>query len=126
MDKSMKRTAQDTIAIVKVTEEYLELLKENNLEAALDKLYDLRDGILYALRDDQKVLMRKKLKNFPVFSYNVISYNIYSELDTEVYYTTELFQKSPDDNRPNTMKFRIKPCRVKGKWYLTIPDISRN
>lgn len=126
MDKAMKRTAKDTIAIVKVTEEYLELLKQNQLEEAVNKLYDLRDGILYALREDQKVQMRSKLSEFPVFSFAITSYAIYSEFDTEVYYKTELFDKKGDVNQPNTMKFMIKPCRVKGKWYLTIPNIQRN
>ena len=46
--------------------------------------------------------------------------NLYSETDTEVRYTVEMFECEEGENIPNTMGFMLLPKRIDGVWYLCV------
>ncbi len=124
-DASMSRTHEDSTALLEMTKSYLEALKKNDIEGALDMLYDVKGEKVYPLSDARKDEIRKISKAFPVLSYNIDEMVLYSDSDTEVRYTIEFFEKKPGDKRPNTMKCAVAPRRVSGTWYLTVAKMTQ-
>ena len=39
---------------------------------------------------------------------------------TEVAYSIEFFKKQEDDERPNTLNFRLNPQKIDDVWYLSV------
>jgi len=121
-DVDMKRTAADTIAIRNLTIDYLNKLYENDFDGALDMLncYNDSTSTLSKLSDEQRSEMLTVLQMFPVVGYTIDEINIFSENDTEVRYTIEMFKRENGDDRPNTMRFQLNPCRFGNVWYLCV------
>lgn len=125
MSGEMKRTAADTAEVLNLTRQYLEALKNEEIDAALSQLYEFRDGSIYPLSDKRAAEVRQNLKDFPVLSYKIDKLLMYSDSDTEVRYTIEFFEKPKGSTQPNTLNCCVNPVRVSDKWYLTIPSQAR-
>lgn len=123
----MKRTAADTTAIRKLTNDYLNKLCEKDFEGAVDMLncYNDSTSTLSKLSDEQRSEMLSVLQMFPVIGYSVDEINIYSENDTEVRYTIVMFERENGDDTPNTMRFQLNPCRFNDVWYLCVDSQFR-
>lgn len=120
---SMNRTAADTAAIVELTTQYLDLLKENKIDEALNMLHEVDSVGLEPLSTERKDMLARNLKRFPVLSYTIEEYRLYTDDNTEVRYVYEFMPKPEGaDNMPNTMKGLIGLLRVDGTWYLTVPE----
>lgn len=120
---SMKRTAADTAAIVELTTQYLDLLKENKIDDALNMLHVVDSVGLEPLSTERKNMLANNLKRFPVLSYTIEEYRLYSDNNTEVRYVYEFMPKLEGaDNMPNTMKGLVGLFRVDGTWHLTVPE----
>lgn len=127
-DRSMSRTAADTIAIRTLTLNYLNNLYEKKYDDALGMLYSWTDSIstLGPLSDTQRQRLLSIMRTFPVTGYSIDEINIYSEDDTEVRYTIELFERQPGETLPNTMQFQLNPHRFNGQWYLCVTENFRD
>lgn len=120
---TMERTAADTTTLVQLATEYLDLLKENKIEEAMEMLHEVDTVGLKPLNDARKKVLINNLKKFPVLSYQLEEFRLYSENQTEMRYVYEFMPKpegSPD--LPNTMKGLIGFFRLDGQWYMTIPE----
>lgn len=119
----MYLSKEDTTTVWNLTTEFLENLKSEKIDEALDMLYYMDSGKkVVKLPEAMKERQKKVFQIFPVLSYNIDSIIFYSEKDSQVQYTIEFFKKAPGDNSPNTTSFFIKPMRVNGTWYLTMAD----
>lgn len=121
---SMQRTMTDTLAVLYNTKEYLRLLQENKIDSALAMLYEASGDTVVPLSDAHKAEVRLNVQNFPVLKYKIDRLEMFSETDTEVYYTIEYFEKPEGDPRPNTLQCVLAPKRVGYYWYLTIPKTT--
>ena len=120
VDQTMQRTKTDTMAIYHNVNEYLELLKNNQIEEALSKLYEASGDTVVPISNENRIKVLQTLDAFPVLDYHIDDLLMYSETDTEVRYTIQFYEKAPDDPRPNTLQCVINPRRVGYYWYLTI------
>jgi len=128
-DARMVRTAADTAAIRTLTLDYLNKLYNKDFEGAVDMLATYKtDSIstLGRLTPEERQKMLAIVQMFPVTGYSIDEINIFSEDDTEVRYTIELFQREAGDDRPNTMQFQLNPRRFNGEWYLCVDSQFRN
>lgn len=124
-DKLMLRTKEDSTKIIELATQYLDLLQQNRIDEALSMLYEVDDSAkVTPLSDSFKTNLKKQLKSFPVLSYQIDYFKIFEALNTELRYTYEFVDKPEGSPLPNTMKGVLSPCRIDGKWYLTIsPDL---
>lgn len=116
-------TAKDSSEVRELCTKYMDLLKSNHYDEALDMLYcvdTLRN--ITKIPDSQKQILRRMLTVFPVMDYRLEEMKFVSEFDTKVKYSIEFFEKSPDDNRPNTTALFLRPIRKDSQWYLTVYD----
>lgn len=123
-DTEMLRTKNDSNAMIQMATQYLDLLVQKKAEEALGLLYEKAEdsAAVMPLSDARKAVLLKRLKTFPVLSYNIDEYRLYSDIDNEIRYTYEFMPKQEGSNVPNTMKGVLSPVRVGGNWYLTIPN----
>ena len=72
--------------------------------------------------------MKNNLKKFPVLSYSIDDYHLYSDNDVDVRYTYEFMTKpeGAPENLPTTMKGVLNPVRINGQWYLTISEFLKD
>lgn len=122
LDLNMQRSHIDTAAVMHHVTEYLDLLKQNDIEGALNKLYEASGDTVVPISKEYKEKMRNIVTTFPVLSYHIDELLMYSETDTEVRYTIEFYEKAEDDPRPNTLQCVINPRRVGYYWFLTVAD----
>ncbi|MBR6978830.1 MAG: hypothetical protein IKH88_03255 [Prevotella sp.] len=119
-DFGMQRSHEDTIAVMEMATQFLETLKQKDVEGALDQLYDVEHQEVKPLTASQRNDLRSTLKAFPVESYTLDAIILYSDSDSEVRYTTRMFPDSVESKIPGTVKGSLHPFRIDGKWYLTI------
>lgn len=120
-DRSMIRTRQDTLTLDSLATTYLEYLKVQNFDAALDMLSELSEnGTIIPLSAQSKKEQEALFKYYPVLDYMLEELLLYSETDTELRYTIKLFEKETGNDQPNTIKFQLTPRRVNGIWKLLI------
>ena len=124
MDYGMERTHQDTVALMDLAKQYLEALKTNNIEGALDQLYEIENGEVNPLSSERRNELRKAISAFPVESYSIEAVILYSDSDSEVRYTTKMFPDSVKSEMPGETKGSLHPFRVDSQWYLTIQQIK--
>ena len=121
-DSTMQRSSTDTLALLTMCTDYLNLLKKDSVEAALDLLYVYDDGKVEPISDEVRDKIRATRQRFPVVNYQLESMRLFGEDDTEFIYMVEFFEKPKDDPRPNTIREALSPVRVDGQWYLTVSD----
>lgn len=127
-DTTMVRTPDDSTAILKMAIEYLELLKQNKIDEALDLLYEVDGDIAKPLSASRKNVLRNNLKKYPVLSYTIDEFRLYSDMDTDVRFTYDFMVKpeGAPENLPTTMKGALNPFRVNGNWYLSISELMND
>jgi hypothetical protein len=122
-DVDMIRTKTDSTAMVQMATQFLDLLVQQKEAEALELLYEKTESNeVQPLSAARKAALLKTLKAFPVLSFKIDEFRLYSDFDNEVRYTYEFMQKPEGSNVPNTMKGALVPVRLNGTWYLTIPD----
>lgn len=127
IDSTMQRSSTDTLALLTMCTDYLELLKKDSVEAALDMLYTYEDGKVEPINEQVRDKIRATRQRFPVVNYQLESMRLFGEDDTEFVYMVEFFEKPKDDPRPNSIREALSPVRVDGQWYLTVSEeISEN
>lgn len=125
MDFEVERTGKDTVEVMRLAKQYLELLKNSNYNDALAMLVEVDEQCkeVKPLSDNRAKAILKNMQNFPVLSYNIDELRFYSDMDTEVRYTITWYEKeSEEDTRPNTIKGAVFPRRIDGNWFLTVVE----
>lgn len=119
----MDLSHNDTTAVYDLTNQFLDYLKNQDLDAAMGMLHYLKDGMeIVSLPAELEKQHRLVLGNFLGLTYNIESVRFLNEIDCQVKYNVTLFEKQPDDPVSNQISFYIKPVRRDGQWYLTLAD----
>ena len=121
--EQMSRTAEDSTAILNLTTKYLDLLKGEQFDEALQMLYAYNDedGTVQPIDEERRNSLRSSYENFPVLDYEIDTVLLYSETDTEVRFKYQFFERPEGSPIPNVMHGNVCPHRIEGKWYLTVP-----
>lgn len=112
---------KDTVEVTRLTTEYLEHLKNNEFDQAMQMLHYVRNDSVMELSDTEKGKLRKQYQTLPVLSYSLIGMKMNDPNTTEVIYSIEIFKKiTGQENVPNTMNLRLNPQKVGDVWYLGV------
>ena len=111
----------DTTTVQNLTYDFLELLKQGQLDEAISRLYVLDGDQVKPLPDEQKPECYFSLGLHRVYDYRIIDYTFYKETDSEV--QCEIIIEDPaQKENPGHMIRRFCPVRRNGAWYLTLPN----
>ena len=116
-------SADDTAAVYQLLDNYLELIKEGNLDDAVSSLRSLtnKDSLL-SLTSDQKKGLRGTLTMMAGKKFRIEYLKFNKDYDNEARIKCILFENKPGENAPNEISMTLRPVRYEGTWYLTIAD----
>ncbi|MCR5129882.1 MAG: hypothetical protein K6C10_00265 [Prevotella sp.] len=119
----MDLSGNDTTAVYDLTNQFLDHLKNSDLDGAMAMIHYLKDGIeITSLPEELEKQHRMVLGNYLGLTYAIDGVRFLKETDCQVRYTVTLFEKAEDDPISNKVSFFIKPVRRDGQWYLTLAD----
>ncbi|MGM9803496.1 MAG: hypothetical protein ACI308_04890 [Muribaculaceae bacterium] len=120
-DEEMVRTAEDTLNVENLTKTYFRALQDKEFDRALGMLFSRHeDGSTQLTAAERKNLL-SVYNSVPVYDFQIIDLKMYGELDTEVTVRVVMFAPRPGDDRPNHIDYKLHPCRIDGKWLLSVP-----
>jgi hypothetical protein len=119
---SISLTQSDSTEVKALVDNYLQLLRDNQFEDAVDMLYYMNGPKIIPMPDELKKPQLAMIKRFRGIKYELDRIVYSQELDNIACYVVTLFEKEKNDPRPNTAQFFLKPVRVEGRWYLTMAD----
>ena len=123
IDEDMSRTDRDEQQVYAIAKEYLEELKNNNIDGALGMLYEYSLGELIPLTAENKKELKATLSNIPVLGYKIDNFKMLSNVDNELKYSIRFRESADgDDNPSNYISFQLNPIRYNGEWFLTVPE----
>ena len=122
VDVAMEVTSYDTTTVMKMTNDYLDLLKQGNIDEAMSRLYVLDENDqIRPLPAEQEADCRFSLEAFKVYDYRITMFTFYKETDSEVKY--ELIIDDPAKKEdPGKINGLIRPVRRDGQWYITLAN----
>ena len=120
----MDVSVDDTTEVKSLVGEFLGCMERGQLDSCIQMLYFIQaDSSLMALPKDLADKQRMLFEPLIGKKYRQEVMVFHKEIDSVVKIVAELFPlEGPDDHRPNTMSFVIRPVRLDGKWFLTMPD----
>lgn len=111
----------DTATVKQLTNEFLELVKNEQIDEAISRLYVLDGDEVKPLPDAQKPECRFWLSMYKVYDYRITNFTFYKETDSEVNY--ELIIEDPVmKENPARMNGLIRPVRRDGAWFITLAN----
>lgn len=120
-------TKEDTAEIVNQVNQFISFLNEKNLRDAVGMLQFLSAGD--SIRPLNPIEVRRQamsLVNVSGIKYNLNHFTLRSNTNNEVKIDITLFDKEPNDTRPNMTAFYLRPVKFEEKWYLTVWDNITN
>ena len=117
-------TAKDSAEIIKLTTQYLDLVKEKKNDEAIAMLHNIVRDSIGAIAEEEAKELKETQKVFPVLEYKLNDIKFRNERYVEVTYEVEFFEKNPKEQMPNTYKLTFSPKRINGRWYLTLLNKS--
>ncbi len=121
----MELSVNDTVTVRQLTNDFLELLKQGNVDDAISRLFVVEGDDIRPFPEDQREGCRFALSLFPVYDYHIVQLIFFRETDSEVKY--ELVVQDPTTTEsPATMRGLIRPVRRGGMWYITLANSDAN
>lgn len=115
-------TQSDSTEVRALVDNYLQLLRDNQFEDAVDMLYYMNGAKIIPMPKELKQRQLAMIKRFRGVKYDLQRIVYSQEYDNIACYVVTLFEKQKGDPRPNTAQFFLKPVRIDGRWYLTMAD----
>ena len=117
----MELSSYDSITVRQITNDFLELVKNGQIDEAITHLYVLEGEEVKPLPDEQKEECRFSLGAFDFKGYAIKQLVFFKETDSEVEYA--LYLDDPVQVRkPRTFNGLIRPVRRDGTWYITLAN----
>ena len=118
---------EDTAEIMSQVEEFMGRLEKKDIRGAVEMLSFLSAGD--SIKPLNPLYQRRQamsLVNVQGVRYDLNHLTLRSNTNNEVKIDITLFDKVPDDPKPNMTGFYLRPVKFEGKWYLTVWDNITN
>ena len=120
-------TKEDTAEVMTQVEEFMGRLEKKDIRGAVEMLNFLALGdSIKPLSPVQQRRQAMALMNVQGIKYDLNHLSLRSFTNNEVKIDITLFEKAPDDPKPNMTGFFLRPVKFEGKWYLTVWDVISN
>lgn len=116
-------THEDTVRAFDMTKQFMEALKNNQIDSALNLLMYYPTDTVTPLPADIKARMRQQYQLFPVREYQIETSEFVNESEARVTYKYRFMDPPADDpNYPVTMNVTLQVKFYKGDYYLSLYD----
>jgi hypothetical protein len=120
-------TEADTVQMLKLCDDCMELLKNKDIDGALAMLNEYVDSTntVQPLTDITRAKYNRIFNMFPVLEYKLSGYSFVLEGLNDVKYTIKFAEEEhPEKNGEPKTSFMFNPVKIDGQWYLTVkrPD----
>ena len=116
-------TKEDTTRVLNMTKEFMDNLKNGNVEAALDKLVASESDTIGHITAEQREKYRLQFKNFPVLDYEIETSDFRSrDYATATYRYRFMDNPTDDPNYPVNMRLTIEVKKINGKYGILLHD----
>lgn len=120
-------TEADTMQMLKICDDCMELLKNKDIDGALSMLNEYIDSTnsVQPLSDATRAKYTRIFNMFPVLEYQLAGYTFVLEGINDVKYSIKFAEEEhPEKNGEPKTSFMFNPVKIEGQWYLTVkrPD----
>ena len=116
-------TKEDTTRVFDMTKEFMEKLKNGNVDAALDMLSTDKNDTANSLTPDLRAKYMSQFKKFPVLDYEIETSDFRSrDFATATYRYRFMDNPTNDPNYPVHMRLTIEVEKIRGKYYVLLHD----
>lgn len=113
-------TAVDTTAMLGLTDKFMNLVKDGNVEEAVDMITVLSQNVVYKPSDRYYLELVNRFRSMQIDSFTLLDYFFTTEGNNDVCYLTESNAVPGAD--PIKFKITFNPIKVDGEWYLALKD----
>jgi hypothetical protein len=116
-------TENDTLEMLKLGDQCMELLKKKDIESAMTMLYEYDDSTqsVQPLSDATRKRYEHIFKIFPVLDYIRTEYTFFVEGINNLKYDIIFAEEEhPEVNGVPKTSFMFNPVKIDGQWYLTV------
>lgn len=120
-------TKEDTVQMLKLSDQCMELLKAQKTNEALSMLYeyDSEKSEILPLSNETKKRLERQFKIFPVLEYERDYFSFLLEGVNDVRYRIKFAEEeNPEKNGECITRFMLNPVKVDGSWYITVKNGS--
>lgn len=122
-DPQMELSSNDTAKVLELTKQYLEYLKADKIDSAMEMLFFYADNnTLTELPDTLAMRQRAALNMFRVYDYRIDMVQFYKEDDSKVSFYLQISEPDSTNSSPAEIGASLRPIRYDGHWFLTIAD----
>ena len=114
-------TAQDTLAVLALGANFMDAIKNGNIEVELQDLCVLYRDTLYKVSDESLNLLRDRFTGVPITDYSLASMSFSTPGNNDLSYR---YVMSGTVGSGPAFKLMFNPVKVGGNWYLTLKDGS--
>lgn len=120
----MVTTYQDTIDVMDLVTQYMEIFKTGDLKNAANMLYTVKDSKVHEYTDEQKQEFVNSLSAFHVFDYHISSLYFDSERNNEVKIKIQIVPDGDLSTDKGVISFVLNPVKIDNHWHLTLMDLK--
>lgn len=120
-------TAKDSLAMLELTENCMQLLKKGDINQALDLLYmyDESAHTVTILSEQEREVLGKKFSMFPVKDYKLVYYSFQLEGLNDVKYDVAFGMEDAETGALPHTSYMFNPVKLDGEWYLSVKMASQ-
>lgn len=116
-------TKDDTLRILKASDQFMTKLNEGNVEGALDMLHELKHDSIVKISATERKQMIQQFNTMPVLSYEVERLEMKSSIFAVVTYKYKFMENPTEDkNFPCNTKITLTFQQHMGKAFLGVYD----
>lgn len=118
-------TSEDTLKMLNLADECMELLKNNQIDQAIGMLheYDVEEQMVIPLSQDTEQRLRRQFSLFPVLKYERDYFSFMLEGLNDVRYTVWFAEEpNPELYGEPITKFMFNPVCKDHEWFLCVKD----
>ena len=114
-------THEDTVHVQKMSQDFMEAMKQKNYDYAFDMLSDVKGDSIMKLTPERKAQLKKQFTFFPVRDYAEMNITFYShDYATITYRFNFMDNPTKDPNYPTYTKITLRVEKFKGVECLTL------
>lgn len=116
-------TKEDTTRVLNMTKEFMDNLKNGNIDAALDKLVAAKNDTISHITAEQRTKYKQQFERFPVLEYEIETSDFKSRNFATATYRYRFMDNPTDDpNYPVHMRLTIEVKKIEGRYGILLHD----
>ena len=123
-ESELKTDAEDTVAINNLIDQYMGLLADNNVDAAIDMLHRVKDGEVVPMEANDAKKYKAVLSKFHIYGVKKKGFLIRSARNNDITILLQIIKSGDLDKEIGVTAQHINPIFKEGEWYLTLLDLK--